>query len=134
MRYLGIGALSAAVLLLELTLTRVYSVTQGYHFAFLAVSLGLLGFGTSGTVLAIGRELLLRKTRLLLPLSAFLFTLTTLGAYWAINTIPFDSYRLIVDREMFGWMTAFYVVQITPFFFAGLVLGGALVSDPANVH
>ena len=134
MRYLGIGALSAAVLLLELMLTRVYSVTQGYHFAFLAVSLGLLGFGASGTLLAIGRELLLRKMRLLLPLSAFLFTLTTLGAYWAINTIPFDSYRLIVDRDMFGWMTAFYVVQITPFFFAGLVLGGALVSDPANVH
>ena len=61
MRYLGIGALSAAVLLLELMLTRVYSVTQGYHFAFLAVSLGLLGFGASGTLLAIGRELLLRK-------------------------------------------------------------------------
>ena len=134
MRYLGIGALSAAVLLLELTLTRVYSVTQGYHFAFLAVSLGLLGFGASGTVLFVGRELLLRKTRFLLPLSAFLFTLTTLGAYWAINTIPFDSYRLIVDREMVGWMTAFYMVQIVPFFFAGLVLGGALVADPANVH
>ena len=33
-----------AVLLLELTLKRIYSVTQGYHFAFLAVSLGLLGF------------------------------------------------------------------------------------------
>ena len=134
MRYLGIGALSAAVLLLELTLTRVYSVTQGYHFAFLAVSLGLLGFGASGTVLFVGREFLLRKTRILLPLSAFLFTLTTLGAYWAINTIPFDSYRLIVDREMVGWMTAFYVVQIVPFFFAGLVLGGALIADPANVH
>lgn len=134
MRYLGIGALSAAVLLFELTLTRVYSVAQGYHFAFLAVSLGLLGFGASGTILFVGRKLWLRKTRSLLPLSAFLFSLTTLAAYWAMNTIPFDSYRLIVDREMIGWMTAFYVVQIIPFFFAGLVLGGALVTDPANVH
>ncbi|MCH7739955.1 MAG: hypothetical protein IIC93_07395 [Chloroflexi bacterium] len=134
MRYLGIGALSAAVLLLELTLTRVYSVTQGYHFAFLAVSLGLLGFGASGTVLYVARGFLLRKTRFVLPLSAFLFTLTTLIAYWAMNTIPFDSYRLVVDREMIGWMTAFYVVQIVPFFFAGLVLGSALVADPANTH
>ncbi|MDP6666753.1 MAG: hypothetical protein QF357_05070 [Dehalococcoidia bacterium] len=133
MRYLGIGAVSAAVLLFELTLTRVYSVAQGYHFAFLAVSLGLLGFGASGTILFAGREYLLRRTRILLPLSAFLFTLAALGAYWAMNTIPFDSYRLIVDREMIGWMTAFYVVQIVPFFFAGLVLGGALVADPARV-
>lgn len=51
MTYLGLAALSAAVLLLELTLTRIYSVAQGYHFAFLAVSLGLLGFGASGTAL-----------------------------------------------------------------------------------
>ena len=134
MRYLGIGALSAAVLLLELTLTRVYSVAQGYHFAFLALSLGLLGFGVSGTVLFIARGFLLRNGRLLLPLWAFLFTLTTLGAYWAMNTIPFDSYRLVVDREMIGWMTAFYVVQIVPFFFAGLVLGSLLVADPAKTH
>ena len=93
MRYLGIGTLSAAVLLLELTLTRVYSVAQGYHFAFLALSLGLLGFGVSGTVLFIARGFLLRNGRLLLPLWAFLFTLTTLGAYWAMNTIPFDRPR-----------------------------------------
>ena len=89
MRYLGIGALSAAALLLELTLTRIYSVAQGYHFAFLAVSLGFLGFGASGTVLFLARESFLRRIRLLLPLSAFLFVLTTFGAYWAINTVPF---------------------------------------------
>ncbi|MEE8045767.1 MAG: hypothetical protein V3T49_02895, partial [Dehalococcoidia bacterium] len=134
MRYLGIAALSASVLLLELTLTRVYSVAHGYHFAFLAVSLGFLGFGASGTALFVGRDFLRRKVPFLLPISAFLFPLTALGAYWAINTIPFDSYRLVVDREMIGWMMAFYIVQIVPFFFAGLVLGGALVADPANVH
>ena len=134
MRYLGIGALSAAVLLLELTLTRIYSVAQGHHFAFLAVSLGFIGFGASGTALFVGRELLLRKSPFLLPFSAFLFPVTALGAYWVINTIPFDSYRLVVDREMIVWMTVFYMVQIVPFFCAGLVLGGALVSDPASVH
>ena len=43
MRYVGLAL--GGVLLLELALTRVYSVTQGYHFAFLAVSLGCLDWG-----------------------------------------------------------------------------------------
>ena len=48
---LGVAALAAASLLLESTLTRLLAVAQFYHFAFLVVSLALLGFGASGTVL-----------------------------------------------------------------------------------
>lgn len=130
MRYLGLGVLSAAVLLLELTLTRIYSVTQGYHFAFLAVSLGLLGFGASGTVLFVAPGIWRKGRQRLLGLSALLFTLTTLAAYWAISLIPFDSYRLVLEPTMFLYLTLFYVAQVVPFFFAGLVLGGALSLEP----
>ena len=42
--YLGLGLLSAAALAFEITLTRLFSVTQWYHFAFLAVSVALLGY------------------------------------------------------------------------------------------
>ncbi|GAI47516.1 unnamed protein product, partial [marine sediment metagenome] len=45
--HLGILLLSAATLLFEITLTRVFSVAQWYHFAFMVVSLALLGFGAS---------------------------------------------------------------------------------------
>ncbi|MEE9292694.1 MAG: hypothetical protein V3U83_07165, partial [Acidobacteriota bacterium] len=47
----GVAASSAAGLIFEIALTRVFAVTQFYHFAFLAVSLALLGFGASGSVL-----------------------------------------------------------------------------------
>ena len=86
------------MLLLEITLTRVYSVTQGYHFAFLAVSLGLLGFGVSGTVLFAVPRLWRQGRHRLLSASALLFSVTALGSYWAINRIPFDAYR--IDRGM----------------------------------
>ena len=49
----GVGCSSAAVLILEVVLTRVFAVAQFYHFAFLAVSLALLGYGASGSVLAV---------------------------------------------------------------------------------
>ena len=130
MRYLGLGSISAAVLLLEITLTRVYSVTQGYPFAFLAVSLGLLGFGVSGTVL-FAMPRLWREGRLrLLSTSALLFPITALGAYWAINRIPFDAYRLVVEPEMYLHLVLYYLVPVAPLFFAGLALGGAISLEP----
>ena len=114
MRYLGLGAISAAVLLLEITLTRVYSVAHGYHFAFLAVSLGLLGFGVSGTVLFAMPKLWRDDRFRLLSTSAFLFSITALGGYWAINRIPFDAYRLVVEPEMYFHLLLYYLCQWRP--------------------
>ena len=130
MKYLGLGAISAAVLLLEITLTRVYSVTQGYHFAFLAVSLGLLGFGVSGTVLFVVPRLWREGRHRLLSVSALLFSVTALGSYWAINRIPFDAYRLVVEPEMYLHLVLYYLAPVVPLFFAGLALGGAITLEP----
>ena len=53
---LSVAALAAAALLLESALTRLLAVAQYYHFAFLVVSLALLGFGASGTFLSLRRS------------------------------------------------------------------------------
>src|SRR5882757_10181880 len=46
--YAAIALVSAAVLLYEITITRVLSVVLWYHFAFLAISLAMLGLGAPG--------------------------------------------------------------------------------------
>src|SRR5438552_11420453 len=46
---LAIGCLSAAIIVVELTLTRVFSVTMFYHFAFLAISIAMFGL-SAGSV------------------------------------------------------------------------------------
>lgn len=46
--YISMGLISAAVLLFEIGVTRVLSVVVWYHFAFLAVSLAMLGLGLPG--------------------------------------------------------------------------------------
>ena len=51
--YGGVALFSATVLTFQVTLTRLFSVAQFYHFAFLVISLALLGFGASGSLLAI---------------------------------------------------------------------------------
>jgi hypothetical protein len=53
---LSLFLLSAATLAFEINLTRLFSVAQFYHFAFMIVSVALLGFGASGTALAFGSQ------------------------------------------------------------------------------
>src|SRR6201982_31311 len=58
---LGIGARSVAALLLELALTRLFSVVLFYHFAFLAISIALLGLGAGGVFAYLRKGQLSRK-------------------------------------------------------------------------
>src|SRR3982750_3617073 len=49
----GIFLVSLSILLVELLLTRIFSVTMFYHLSFLAVSLAMMGLGTSGLLVTI---------------------------------------------------------------------------------
>jgi hypothetical protein len=46
--YIGVGLTTLATLILELSLTRIFSVVFYYHFAFLAISIALFGLGAGG--------------------------------------------------------------------------------------
>src|SRR3979411_2216140 len=52
----GLALTSFAALLLELALTRLFSVVLFYHFAFLAISIALLGLGSGGVFAYLGKN------------------------------------------------------------------------------
>ena len=52
----AIAATSAALLMTELALTRIFSVTMFYHFAFLAISIALFGLSASGVFVYVTRR------------------------------------------------------------------------------
>jgi len=108
--YLGILLLSAGTLLFEITLTRVFSVAEWYHFAFMVVSLALLGFGASGSFLSLFPRLMRKKLSHLLAVCAFLFSLGCLGSYLIVNSVPFDSFRVAWESRQL-----LYLVGHSPF-------------------
>ena len=57
--YLSVGFLSAAIIAFQLALMQILSIVQWYHFAYMVISVALLGCGEAGTVLAIFRERLI---------------------------------------------------------------------------
>src|SRR5581483_4771136 len=56
----GIALSSFSALLLELGLTRLFSVVLFYHFAFLAISIALLGLGAGGVFAHLRKQSLQR--------------------------------------------------------------------------
>jgi hypothetical protein len=91
--------LSAATLMFEINLARLYSITQFYHFAFMIISLAMLGFGASGAWLALFPRLGRRQPRRALAWLACGYGVTSLGAYLVLNWLPFDSFSIAWDRR-----------------------------------
>jgi spermidine synthase len=128
--HLGVFLLSMAGLCLEITLTRIFSLAQWYHFAFMAVSIALLGFGASGSFLSLFPSLAKKNpARLLANLSLFL-TVGILVSYLNINYVPFDSYRIAWEREQILFLAIYYLLLTLPFFFSGLAIGVLLAAGP----
>ena len=120
--FTGIALISAATILLELALLRLFAVQQFYHFAFMAVSLALLGAGASGSILSIWRRQF-HPTGLCLA-----FSIAALGAYLVINNLPFDSFSIAWDRQQLLFLSAYFLAAAVPFLFAGLLIGSQLMS------
>src|SRR4026208_1138841 len=76
--YLCVALTTLATLLMELALTRIFSVVFYYHFAFLAISIALFGLGAGGVfsyVIAGGKGNLFEKLGRLSALNSLLVVL-----------------------------------------------------------
>ena len=133
---LGLCLLSAASLTFEINLTRLFSVAQFYHFAFMIVSVALLGFGASGTALALLSSLCQKPAKFQKPVEESLGWLglaagaSTLGAYLLTNWLPLDSFSLAWDSKQVGVLVLHYLVLASPFFFSGFAVGLLLAAFP----
>jgi hypothetical protein len=124
--------LSAATLIFEINLTRLFSVAQFYHFAFLVVSLALLGFGAAGSFLASFNWPRRTSPGQALGWLSLLAGLSMLGAYLLVNWLPFDSFSIAWDTRQVALLALNCLALSAPFFFSGLAVGLLLSTDPGQ--
>ncbi|MEZ4299473.1 MAG: hypothetical protein R3B70_31275 [Polyangiaceae bacterium] len=120
----GVALLSAAVVLLQIVLTRLFSALLGYHFGFLAISLALLGAGAGGALLY-AIPSLARPPGLLSRLSihAALASGATLAALlFLARQKPFTA----LEPTDLKRVALLYAVCALPFLFAGIAVAGAV--------
>ena len=129
----GIAAVSAALLMTELALTRIFSVTMYYHFAFLAISIALFGLSASGVAVYLARRRLSAiEPGVLLSAAALAHALATLVALACLVRIRVG---LNYSPANLGLMLAIYALAALPFFTGGSVMSIAFarMSDRINV-
>jgi len=129
----GVAAVSAALLMTELALTRIFSVTMYYHFAFLAISIALFGLSASGVaVYLLRRRLASIDTGVLLASVAVAHALATLVALACLVRIRVG---LNYSPENLELMLAIYALAALPFFTGGAVMSVAFsrMTDRINV-
>ena len=131
----AIALLSVSLIAFELTLIQILSIVQWYHFAYMVISVALLGFGAAGTFIAVFKEYLIEKTEILLP---WLMVLTSLLMSISVtisqtSLFSFDSYKLFSDFSHIWKLIATYMIFFPPFFFGALAIGLAFVKYVNNI-
>jgi spermidine synthase len=113
---LGIFLISASGLMLEVTLTRIFSATIWYHYAFIAISVALFGWGLGGFLLHILKEKkILKSTPASLATASLLFSLSIPVFLWIIIQLP-------ATPKYLNW---YFITSVIPFFLAGITLAQA---------
>ncbi|MGD8537877.1 MAG: hypothetical protein PVI66_04075, partial [Candidatus Aminicenantes bacterium] len=114
----GIYFVSAATLCFEIVLTRYFSISQQYHFAFLVVSITFLGYGASGSALAYFKRLQGYRSERVLSYTSLTFACSVIVCFYFCNRIPFDFIQLAWSARHAVLILLYYALLSVPFFFA----------------
>src|SRR5437588_2624118 len=107
----GVFLATFSGLIFEIGLTRIYSATIWYHFAFVAVSMALLGWGLGGLAVHLLKKPWPPTTEKAAALTT-LYGLAIPGCLWILITFPFELSRLPL----------YFVAPLVPFFLGGMAL------------
>ena len=133
--YASIGLLSVALIAYQIVLMYLFSITQWYHFAYMVIAIALLGFGTSGTVLAFSRTWFIDRSSELIPFCMFLSGITMIIAIPVSQTkfFRFDSQLILFDQEQILPLSLTYLLFFIPFLFGAMAIGLAFIKNPGDI-
>jgi len=130
--YAGLFMVTHATLMYEILLTRIFSVTMWYHFAFVAISVALFGM-TVGAILVyiFPNYFTQERVKYHLALSSLLFAVSIVFSFLTHLSIPFVT----TDISIVGLysIALTYVVISVPFVFSGVCVCLALTKFPQQV-
>ena len=121
---LSIFILSAAALAYEVLLIRLFSIVHWHHFAFMVISIALLGYGASGSLITVFRHWLLDNYDRVFIANILLFGLSSIVCFVIVQHLPFNTLEILWDSSQWQRLLLSYLLLMLPFFFVanGIVL------------
>ena len=99
----AVSLLSAAAVAYEILLTRLFAIALWHHFAYMIISLALLGYGASGTLLVFVKRRLLARFGASFTALAVSFGVAAIGCY--------EGLQVSGSAESVGQLTTRSVVE-----------------------
>ena len=127
----GVALISFSALLLELALTRLFSVVLYYHFAFLAISIALLGLGAGGVFAHLWKTWLgSHDVRTIMATCSLLNAVLIPAVLEIVLHMPV---ALKLSAGNFFRLNAIYLSSAVPFFLTGLQFSVILARQSSRV-
>ena len=121
--YISVLLVSLSAVSTEIIFMRLTSISVWYHFAYMIISMALLGYGASGVFLTILRRHLSAKRGLWIPLIPLLLSLFIPLSFRLGQEIGFDPFLMMWDVREFFKLFSRYLLMTIPFFLAGSFTG-----------
>ncbi len=131
--YAAVAAISAAALALEVLLLRLFSLLHWHHSAYMAISLALLGFGLSGTLLTLLQATIRKRQARVFQACTVLFSLAVPGSFLLAQAIPFNALTMLWDGGQWLNLGGIYLALMVPFLFAGTCIGLSFRMCPQHI-
>ncbi len=130
--YLGVFLVTLSLLMLEVTLTRIFSVILFYHFAVLSISLALFGSAAAGVVLYFFPDFFQKEnSETTLTILSLMYSVSVVVSFVVFLQIPAGYWD--VSFGNFVTLSLAYVTLSLPFFFGGLTLSFILKTMTSQI-
>lgn len=129
----AVALVSAGALAYEVLLTRLFSIVQWHHYAYMIISIALLGYGASGAFLALAGEALRRHLGAAFAAGAALFAVSAVLSFAVAERLPFNPLAVIWEPRQLLFLPILYALFALPFFGAATCIGLALAAFPHRV-
>lgn len=130
----ALALVSAGALSYEILLTRLFSIIQWHHFAYMTISLAMLGYGVSGTLLTLLRQRLLPRYDAVFTACAAAFGICAVSAFLLAQRLPFNALEIFWDARQPFYLLLFYLLLAVPFLFAASCIGLTFARHGAAAH
>lgn len=120
-----LAVVSSSVLLLELTLTRIFSIILWYDYAFMAISIAFFGLGVGSLLVHTAKNRLRREDIPIYLLKSSLGFAISIGVFLVVT-----SYLIPPSVD---FLYFFYLISSLPFLFAGIAIALIFYSRPRDI-
>ncbi|UCE85936.1 MAG: class I SAM-dependent methyltransferase [Deltaproteobacteria bacterium] len=132
--YVAVFAACFALILLEITYTRILSFKVYYYFTYFTIGIALLGLGAGGVWVSVHRELRAVPLERLVPVCCAAGAAAVLAGYLVIAWLPLNVSHLFSEFSEVAKLTLAALCLFAPFLAVGVVLAAVFGSQPERVN